>query len=179
MHVSLLTVLPRCVSNQFWLRDRNISDRVWGLPCSNFILVILLQTLSSQASLVLPLLPTRGQSPEGPSYPLELQLWCPPWEPWLWQSCHCQSDNWWSELELSRNPNSVQGPLIYPDSVEQTGKGAFDGAWPMSSLQAVPAIHCRHWCPASWPCWKVSIWMFGLVKLSSQECKSWFWEKFL
>lgn len=74
MHVSLLTVLPRSVSNQFWLIDRNISDRVWGLLCSNFILVILLQTFSSQASLVLPLLPARGQGPEGPSYPLELLL---------------------------------------------------------------------------------------------------------
>lgn len=91
MCVSLPTMLPSDVSNQFWLRGRNVSARDWVLACSNFTLVILLQTSSSQASLVLPSPPTRGQGPEGPSvasYPLELLLWCLSWEAWQWQSCH-------------------------------------------------------------------------------------------
>lgn len=159
MCVSLPTVLPSDVSNQFWLRGRNVSARDWVLACSNFTLVILLQTSSSQASLVLPFPSHQGSRPRGafsgflPFGAAALMsvlgglavavLSC-----WT-LCCHCQSDNWWSELGLSRNPTSVQGPLIYPDSVEQTGKGVFEGAWPMRSLQAVSAHPCRLWCPLS------------------------------
>lgn len=207
MHVSLLTVLPRSVSNQFWLIDRNISDRVWGLPCSNFILVILLQTFSSQASS--PSLTSRqGSRPRGTFLPFGaaslmstlgalavavLSCWT--------VCCHCQvtiDDQNWSCLEtqlLCRVLWSTQTqwsrlakvPLMGPDQ------------WGASRL-SLP-IPCRLWCPlcptrislrsrkvgdrashavlCSWPCWKISIWMFGLVKLTSQECKSWLWEKFL
>lgn len=153
MHVNLLTVLPRSVSNQFWLTARNVSDRVWGLPCSNFILVILLQTFSSQASS--PSLTSRqGSRPRGTFLPFRaaalmsalgalavavLSCWT--------VCCHCQvtiDDQNWSCLEtqlLCRVLWSTQTQWSRLAKVPLMGSDQ----WGASRL-SLP-IPCRLWCP--------------------------------
>lgn len=110
--------------------------------------------------------------------------------------CHCQSDNWWSELGLPRNPTSAepfdlpslgveqsleQEPLMEPGQwgcwrLAQPSSAAFD-AHPVLQRSCYRSkqvgLGTSH---VTQPRWEVPIWVLGLVTLGSQGCRSQFLE---